>query len=651
MELLYVWVEGFNGGLMKEQGFNFDSRFKYQLHSRVDGTYRLSIKNNPNYLDDFFKPEYPQSESIAVINNITAIVGQNGAGKSSIVDFLKESFGGDDEDEEMDEREDNIRYLYILRKYKDSKLENYIYISPKMNVDISVNKEMNFFYELRIDKVGFPRNIDNTSLIYFSNVYDNKEEYSSKKLLNISTNYLSSQRFQRDNSALTGDYKLDEIRRQIYFVYGVHNSETAFVLPFKLPEYVDVVIQGTRNKSNSFLETNEDYPLLKSIKSIYLSTSNIRREHIEEFKLPDNTKDGQAIVSLTRAVLKHLAYEIRHKSVKDKLRKMNMELFKDGIGSNYNNDFIRLIRGLRRLARLLTNSNEEFVRLNKMLRALATLMMNFYKDYRHNVTAEMVTADKMKFTFKIEELKGNERLGEVLKLYEDLCIRNELFTFSWRDMSSGEKALLNIYSRFYDISNRKEIVNQPEEDLIILIDEGEVYLHPHWQGNLLNSLIEFLPNVFKNKKGSRQRNIQIILTSNSPFLVSDLPSANIIFLRKEQTQTIVMEDLEEYHRTFAANIHSLLAHSFFMEDGVTGSFAKRKINEIIHMLINEDIVTIFENEEKIEKTINLIGEPVIRNKLLQMLAERRMTGVNKEIARLNLRLKKLEKWQNDKNRP
>ncbi|HDR7676641.1 TPA: AAA family ATPase [Bacillus wiedmannii] len=649
MELLYVWIEGFNGGLMKGQGFNFDSRFKYHLYHMSNGTYRLSIKDNPNYLDDFFKPEFSQSESIAVINNITAIVGQNGAGKSSIVDFLKESFGGDDEDEEMDEREENIRYLYILRKYKDNKIENYIYISQNMNVSISVNKEMNFFYELRIDKGGFPRNIDNTSLIYFSNVYDNKVEYSTKKLLNISTNYLSSQQFQRDNSALTGDYRLDEIRRQIYFVYGVNNSETSFVLPFKLPEYVELMIRGTRIKTNSLLETHRDYPLMESIKSIYLSTSGINRENIEKFKLPDNIKDKRVILLLTRAVLRHLAYEIRQKAVRDRLEKFNVKLFEDGIGSNYNNDFIRLIRGLRSLARLIKSSNEEFLRLNKMLRALATFMMNFYKDYRHDVTVEGGTIDEIKITFKIEELKGNEKLGEVLKLYEDLCISNELFTFSWRDMSSGEKALLNIYSRFYDISNRREIVNQPEEDLIILIDEGEVYLHPHWQGNLLNSLIEFLPNIFKNKKGSRQRNIQIILTSNSPFLVSDLPSANIIFLRKEQTQTIVMEDLEEYQRTFAANIHSLLAHSFFMEDGVTGSFAKRKINEIIHMLINEDIVTIFENEEKIEKTINLIGEPVIRNKLLQMLAERRMTGVNKEIVRLNLRLKKLEKWQNDKN--
>ncbi|EEM02198.1 hypothetical protein COE80_25685 [Bacillus pseudomycoides] len=648
MELLYVWIEGFNEGLMKEQGFNFDSRFKYQLHPRSDGTYRLSIKANPNYLDDFFKPEYSHSEPTAVINNITAIVGQNGAGKSSIVDFLKENFSGDNEVEDMDEKEWDNRYLYILRKYKDNKLEHYIYIAPKMNVDISVNKEINFFYELRIDKVGFPRNIDNTTLIYFSNVYDNKEEYSTKKLLNISTNYLSSVQFHRDISSLGGDYKFDEIKRQINFVYGVQNSEMPLALPFKIPEYIDVVIGNRIGSNMSLFKIHGDYPLLESIKSIYQSTRVNTNTNTNKFKLPDNLKDRQAIVLFTRAVLRYLANEIRKKPVREKLEHLYVEIFEEGIGSNYNNDFIRLIRGLRRLARLIKNSSEELLRFNKMIRALATLMMNFYKDYRHNATVDITNFDKIKITFKIEELKGG-RLENVLKLYEAICISNEFFIFSWRDMSSGEKALLNIYSRFYYASKRQELLSHPEDDLIILIDEGEVYLHPHWQGNLLNSLIEFLPSVFKNKKELRQRNIQIILTSNSPFLVSDLPSTNIIFLRKEQTYTTVIEDLDETHRTFAANIHSLLAHSFFMEDGVTGAFAKRKINEIIHLLIKEDIVTIFENEEKIEKTINLIGEPIIRNKLLQMLTERRMVGVNKEIARLNLRLKKLEKWQDDKN--
>ncbi|MGF9937178.1 AAA family ATPase [Bacillus anthracis] len=643
MELLYVWIEGFNEGLMKEQGFNFDSRFKYQLHPMSDGIHRLSIKDNPNHLEGFFQPEYSHAEPMAVINNITAIVGQNGAGKSSIMDFLKENFGGNDEEEDIDEIEEDIRYLYILRKYKDEKLEHYIYKSPNMRIDINVNKEMNFFYELRIDNVGFPRNIDNTTLIYFSNVYDNKNEYSKKKLLNISTNYLSSGQFQRDNLSLTGDYKFDEVKRQIEFVHWINNIEVPFTLPFKFPNSVDVVIRERMRGNMSVFQTTGEYPLLDSIKSIYKS---VNTHKVDGFKLSDNKADRKVIVFLTRVILRHIASEIRREKVRDKLRDFDIELLQEE--TDCNDDFIRLSRGLQRVAYLIDDINEELLLVSKMLKALATFMMNFYTDYLHNSTVGEVSYHSIKLTFKIEELKSG-RLKDILNLYEDLSMGRDFITFSWRDMSSGEKALLNIYSRFYYVSNQPELVEHFDDDLIILIDEGEVYLHPHWQGNLLNSLIEFLPIVFKNKKELRQRNIQVILTSNSPFLVSDLPSANIIFLRKEQSQTTVMEELGEDHRTFAANIHTLLAHSFFMEDGVTGAFAKRKINEIIHLLIKGDIVTIFENEEKIEKTINLIGEPVIRNKLLQMLAERRMTGVNKEIARLNLRLKKLEKWQDDKN--
>ena len=54
-------------------------------------------------------------------------------------------------------------------------------------------------------------------------------------------------------------------------------------------------------------------------------------------------------------------------------------------------------------------------------------------------------------------------------------------------------------------------------------------MHPHWQSQIINSLIGYFSMIFKNNDELKQRNIQIILTSNSPFVVSDLPSTNIIF--------------------------------------------------------------------------------------------------------------------------
>lgn len=54
MELLYLWVENLQEGLIKEQGFNFDNRYKYQLKQKGNESFELYIKPNSNYLENFF---------------------------------------------------------------------------------------------------------------------------------------------------------------------------------------------------------------------------------------------------------------------------------------------------------------------------------------------------------------------------------------------------------------------------------------------------------------------------------------------------------------------------------------------------------------------------------------------------------------------
>ncbi|HDR8143058.1 hypothetical protein CON74_25580 [Bacillus thuringiensis] len=646
MELSYIWVENINDGLIREQGFNFDNRFQYQMQYKTNNKFELKIKSNPNYIEDFFIPENHHPGATAIINNVTAIVGQNGAGKSSILEFLKDNFGRENrENVYIDEIYDK-KYLYIFREYKCNRVEHYIYVSPGIHIEIIKDTMAEFFYEKRIDRVGLPRDINNTTLIYFSNVYDYRGESSSGKMLNISTNYLSSHQYRQDNlkiDIIDHEYKIDEVNRQIEFVYNMKNSLKEVYIPFKLPEKINFVF-NVRNRAIVDIMEKDESKFMKSIWEVfefitprYTGSTNINSE---KFRLPDVEQDRKTILDFTRIILVHIASEyLRDPNL---ISFMNRPLFRKEFQSDENNDFKRLIEEIKIFANEINGAGV----FANMLNSLAMLMERFYNTYRNR--AKTVGTSFVVIYFEIEELTSG-MFKEFFQLYHDTSIKDEFVNPSWRKLSSGENALLNIYSRFYYASQRDEILMQPENDLIILIDEGELYLHPHWQGKLLNSLVEFLPVVFKNKLDIKQRNIQVILTSNSPFLVSDLPSINTMFLKKEKEQAVVIEDLEEHHQTFAANIHSLLAHSFFMEDGVTGSFAKRKINEIIHLLIKGDIDTILENEEKIEKTINLIGEPVIRTKLSQMLTDRRMVGVNKEIIKLNSRLKKLEKWKDDKN--
>jgi predicted ATP-binding protein involved in virulence len=257
---------------------------------------------------------------------------------------------------------------------------------------------------------------------------------------------------------------------------------------------------------------------------------------------------------------------------------------------------------------------------------------------------EVVTSDVFddENRFLIHLQRDRELFEEIDRLYKDSFRKHPYMLFEWRDLSSGEKAMLSMYSRFYDISK-----SELKENLIVLIDEGEQYLHPQWQKEFIEKVISFLPAVFAAQEGVR--NIQIILTSNSPFVVSDLPSSHVVFLAKVAGRTQVLDGLEEHHQTFASNINTLLAHSFFMEGGLMGAFAKRQINRVIQLLVKGSDLEVQENLEFIRKTIHIIGEPLIKNKQLQMHDDRmRMMKtlpaiVDDEIAELKKRIEALER--------
>ena len=68
MELIYLWVEEYKN--IKNQGFNFSPRFMCEYD---EVTKKLTIKEKKDYVSIF-----PSNI------NVTAIVGENGAGKSSI---------------------------------------------------------------------------------------------------------------------------------------------------------------------------------------------------------------------------------------------------------------------------------------------------------------------------------------------------------------------------------------------------------------------------------------------------------------------------------------------------------------------------------------------------------------------------------------
>jgi predicted ATP-binding protein involved in virulence len=174
-------------------------------------------------------------------------------------------------------------------------------------------------------------------------------------------------------------------------------------------------------------------------------------------------------------------------------------------------------------------------------------------------------------------------------------------------------------------------------------------MHPQWQKQYLHNILTVLPQIFKDKK------LQFILTSHSPFLVSDLPKDHIIFLEKGEDGTCkVKNSLNEMKQTFGANIHTLLTDSFFMTGGLLGEFAKEKINGVIDRLQHIKSLNDLKKDEKghewekeyIWKVINAVGEPIIKNQLIKMYQQKQVYSVEEEIKTLKARLDELEKGKN-----
>jgi ABC-type multidrug transport system ATPase subunit len=198
----------------------------------------------------------------------------------------------------------------------------------------------------------------------------------------------------------------------------------------------------------------------------------------------------------------------------------------------------------------------------------------------------------------------------------DLLSPNKLTLSSFSD---GEK---NIYSKLIEL--KYEFLYQ-KDNYILLFDEPDNFLHPNWTKELISILLDNID--------IRHEAVHLIITSHSPFILSDLPKDNVVFLQKNDQGITKNVSQEIVLNTFGANIHTLLAHGFFMEEGLMGEFSRNKIKLVIDFLNGKPI------KEKMDKgkawgIIQLIGEPYLKQKLTEQFNEKFLTKDERRIRKI-----------------
>lgn len=203
-------------------------------------------------------------------------------------------------------------------------------------------------------------------------------------------------------------------------------------------------------------------------------------------------------------------------------------------------------------------------------------------------------------------------------MHTDLLLQNdEGGEVSFNSLSSGEKQMIHAMSAIlYQIGNIESAWGNKSKqahysNICLVFDEIELYFHPKYQTMLVAFMIETLQGLnLKNVE-----DIQIILSTHSPFILSDIPMNDILMIKDgEQTQP------DEESETFCANVYDILNNQFFMSRFV-GDFANSKINDVIEVLKSEEALT-EQGAIKIKNDISLIGDSFLRGMLQKKLNQR-----------------------------
>jgi hypothetical protein len=219
------------------------------------------------------------------------------------------------------------------------------------------------------------------------------------------------------------------------------------------------------------------------------------------------------------------------------------------------------------------------------------------------------------------------------------------------DFSSGEKQKIHsISSVVYHLLNVNSVFKSGEDNtnkqaqntyknVNITFDEIELYFHPDLQRTFVHDLLDYICKI-NPEHIDHIGGMNILFSTHSPFILSDIPGENVLYLQSPQDKDLPPMRPAE---TFGANIHDLLANEFYMHEGFMGEWAKEKIRSAIEYM--ETYTSKFRDGNKhesqdwdrvrLKQFIKLLGEPLIKKSMFDLYyAAFGAEEIDREIERL-----------------
>lgn len=514
------------------------------------------------------------------IDQITAYVGENGSGKSTILHALSSLLKSDDSIEG--------ELIWEIDGY---------YYSTNLNSAIRVDGEtIETVPRSHFDYHNLPKN---TSAIRYTPVYDphsTQVESSRVKTLvsNIGSDHLY--RFTRKKNR-EKDFEL-----QFNFLVELKDFASAN-LGFDRFMDIDIEFNELRRVRQKIIraicDSRMEYrPLRDLAASVFkvnvivedlredhfeLSAEDLRREfnrlYPEVFITRMQIYDDISFRMLAKVLHEEISLILKQEKV-DKRRLADIkEIFVCALNLLTEPSPEWTDRWIQELLPLLSKRNKFF---------------DYIKDIELAVTlVKEIAARSRHLPVTMSPQEGKRALSLISEIRQ-ANLDKYGFSSSWRGMSSGQVAKLNLYARFFHVMQ-----NINSKSIIIVMDEGDIYLHPEWQRKFLHEFSSFLSLV----KGESR--IKLIISTHSPLMISDLFRQDVFIVSKNGKNSEVRVSPNE---TFGASIYDLYKEDFVIQRS-KGELAFDEIAKII----KEARRSTPANRQKVLATrIDRIGDKLLR---------------------------------------
>lgn len=625
MELIYLYIEKYR--TFEKAEFNFSSR----VHLHYD-------EENRRLKDKRIETFLPENFWGGNIRDLMMIVGNNGAGKTSLMQFILLVF----QNLIRENNEPDCGYG-IMALREEEKV--YYYECGNENMESGLKVEFEFSKEFTAEKADDDKMVQlcrSLKIIYLTNAlsradYKRNTQMRCNRLgliYDCSLGGLIYEDVSKDaNRELHRDmvevselqtYFLYEQYKQIKFVFDKNQykilqdlKEKDYPVPLPQKLYINLLL----GIQLSFLLHNRNY----NIDELYRFDAKLFPIEWIKMEYQKNHSDGQEISTEEREKA-YVSYILRYylsrcciwgmlSSIVRRFKSRQMDLL-----------WRKLINGelaagiepcdFRLICDNIWRTCEEIEKIEPLKREDEWIDFKKYCIPQYDNFLSFVENEPLEEHFVIEDpvdmiltIMGDigvihlsistddaQWFMEFVEKYRYAANPDYFMDFHW-GLSSGETNLLSTFASFYyifanDYTNERhgeyEISNgwydeksEKCESVILLADEADLTFHPDWQRELVSLLTAFLTQIYPP---SCCKNIQIIMSTHSPLLLGDIPQSNVIYLKYMKDDKITKVDDGKHLGTFGQNVYLLFKDSFFLEHGTMGRFAHNKIKEYIENL-------------------------------------------------------------------